>query len=98
MSRPFDALSLKTQQRNVTLLMVIMIVLLSPYCLVSSAFAAEKRLEVEPQLSHDAALITKVTLGDSELKCGLPLDEFTFQPVVPFDAGDDWIRKGSPST
>ena len=59
----------------------------------TSTVASEKRIEVEGQRRGDAVAITKVTLGDSELQCGVPLTPWEFQPIAPFEAGDDWLRR-----
>jgi len=56
------------------------------------AFAADKVIEVDPQHRSDPVMITKVTLGDSEVQCGLIASPFQLQPVVPIQAGDDWLQ------
>ncbi len=54
--------------------------------------AAERRIELAQQLPNDAVMITKVMLGNSEVKCGAPVGLREFQPVVPFEAGGDWLQ------
>jgi hypothetical protein len=58
------------------------------------AFAAERQVEVQKQTPDDAIMITKVRLGDSDLRCWIPItpsEQPRYQLVVPFDAGSDWL-------
>jgi hypothetical protein len=58
------------------------------------AFAAERQVEVQKQTPDDAIVISRVRLGDSELRCGLPItrsEQPRYQSIVPFEAGSDWL-------
>jgi hypothetical protein len=52
----------------------------------------EKLVEVESHHRDDAVAITKVTVGDRELECGLIVSRSEVQPVTPFLAADDWLQ------
>jgi hypothetical protein len=54
----------------------------------------EKLVETGVAQSRAAAvMITKVTVGDSEVQCGLVVVPNKVQPVTPFQAGSDWLEK-----
>jgi hypothetical protein len=58
----------------------------------------EKLVEVQGiQSRADAVMITKVTVGDSEVQCGLVVVPNKVQPVTPFQAGSDWLQEMSIS-
>jgi hypothetical protein len=62
---------------------------------VSQAFpqTAERYVEVEPQHRDDAVAVTRVTLGNAVLRCGIP-DSTSGPPAVsPVTAGPDWLSK-----
>jgi len=59
------------------------------------AGAAQRQIEVDPPNDKDPVMITKVTVNGYEVQChllnppGLP----QFQPITPFEWGDDWLEK-----
>jgi hypothetical protein len=55
--------------------------------------ASDRRVQAEPQTRLDAAMITRVTVGDQDVQCGLWVGPRTVQPVTPFDAAGDWLQK-----
>jgi len=57
-----------------------------------SAFAAERRIEVAPTSMREAVMITRVTVGGSEVSARLLLGPCKMQPITPFAAGDDWLQ------
>lgn len=57
-----------------------------------TAWAGDKLIQVDGQHRHDAVVITKVTYGNSEVDCGLVVSSTALQPVIPFQAGDDWLQ------
>ena len=57
-----------------------------------TAWAGEKLIQVEGQHRNDAVAIVKVTLGNTEVECGLVISPTELQPVMPFQAGDDWLQ------
>lgn len=77
---------------NATAFWFLFIAVAWPNLDVVSALAAEKVIEVEPQHANDAVAITKVTLGNAEVQCGLVLSPTELQPVKPIQAGDDWLQ------
>jgi hypothetical protein len=51
--------------------------------------------QVDPQTRGDALIITKVTVADTNVRCGLLTASHALQPVAPFQAGSDWIQNMS---
>lgn len=60
--------------------------------LLFAASLGEKQIEVEKQSTTDAVVVTKVTVGNSEVECGLPVSHGNVQPVTPIQGGDDWLQ------
>jgi hypothetical protein len=60
----------------------------------SEGVAAEiqRQVQVEAQFQKDAVMITKITVGDMNVQCGLLVGPREVQPVTPFQAGDDWLQ------
>ena len=51
-----------------------------------------KTLEVEVQHREDPLAIIRVTVAGKDILCGLQTTALERQPVVAFQAGDDWLR------
>lgn len=58
----------------------------------ATALAAQGQIEIEPANMRNAVMITRVTVGGSEVQCGQlgPPGGPAVLPVTPFEAGDDW--------
>jgi hypothetical protein len=70
--------------------------LLSVPAVQAQPATGEKLVEqVDPQTRGDAVMITKVTVGDTNVQCGLLTASHDLQPVAPFQAGSDWIQNMS---
>jgi len=52
-----------------------------------------RTVEVETQHNSDAVAITRVTLGDAVLQCGVPDGPASQQPVTPVAAGPGWLSQ-----
>lgn len=72
-----------------------LVILLSAATLAyPGADAAQRQIEVDPPNSKNPVMITKVTAQGYEIQChllnppGLP----QFQPIAPFEWGDDWLQ------
>jgi len=57
-----------------------------------SAFAGEIQIKCDGAHRMDPLAITKVTLGNSPVQCGLVVSPTQLQPVIPIQAGDDWLQ------
>ncbi len=56
-------------------------------------YAGDKLVEqVEPQHRSDAVMITRITVGATDVQCGLVVGPGQVQPVAPFQAGNDWLQ------
>ncbi len=51
-----------------------------------------RTVKCDSQRRTDPLLIAEVMFGTSEVQCGLMANSRELQPVVSFEAGDDWIR------
>ena len=54
--------------------------------------AGEKLVEITPEHRSDAVMITKITVGDVNVQCGVIINPHEMQPVLPFQAGSDWLQ------
>ncbi|SPF55329.1 exported hypothetical protein [Candidatus Sulfopaludibacter sp. SbA4] len=65
-------------------------------CTAPSVAAAQRAIEVEPPSTfRDPVLVSKVTVGGSEVQCKRPSPlgaEHLFEPITPFEWGDDWLQ------
>jgi hypothetical protein len=61
------------------------------------ALTADKAIEVERQHRDEPVLINKVTVGATDVQCGMVTSVGDFQPIVPFVAGEDWLSRTSIS-
>jgi hypothetical protein len=59
---------------------------------VGRAAAAQKSIEVERQHRDEPVVITSVTVGNIAIQCGLVSGAADYQPVLPFDADDNWLQ------
>jgi hypothetical protein len=60
---------------------------------VLPGLAAQRQIEVNPPSSYrDAVIISEVTVGNNEVQCKLLRPHGVFQPIAPFDWGDDWVQ------
>jgi hypothetical protein len=51
-----------------------------------------RQVDVEPQHRNDAVMITKITVGDLDVQCGLLIGPRDVQSNAQFQAGDDWLQ------
>jgi hypothetical protein len=51
-----------------------------------------RQVQVEPQHRNDGVMITKITVGDFDVQCGLIIGPREVQPIASFQAGDDWLQ------
>jgi hypothetical protein len=51
------------------------------------------QVQAEPQTRLDAVMITRVTVGDQDVQCGLWVGPTTVQPVAPFNASGNWLQR-----
>jgi hypothetical protein len=60
----------------------------------AAAAELERQIESPAALPNDPVVITKVTLGSAMVQAGrfIRPSAPTFDPVKPFQAGDDWIQ------
>ena len=60
----------------------------------AQAATGEKVIDLmEAQTRGDPVEITKVTVGDTDVQCGLLVRPAEAQPVTPFLAGSGWLRE-----
>lgn len=52
----------------------------------------QRQVEVEVYTRMNAVMITKVTVGNINVQCGLMTGPHEIQPVTPFQADDDWLQ------
>jgi hypothetical protein len=55
--------------------------------------ASDKQVQAEPQTRLDAVMITRITVGDQDVQCGLWVGPTTVQPVAPFAASGNWLQQ-----
>jgi hypothetical protein len=71
--------------------------LLALLLILPSTQAAERTIKVgRPNLYHPVA-ITLVSVGNLEVQCGLVHGVATPQPVIPFEADEDWLQNATIS-
>jgi len=57
-----------------------------------AASVVDRRIQVAPTSMRDAVVITKVSVGGSEVNAKIPLGPCQVQPVTPFKADDNWLE------
>jgi len=62
-----------------------------------ASFAAEKTISVEQQHRDDPVLIYSVSVGNLQIGSGLVDGVAGYQPIVPFEAGADWLQNTTVS-
>jgi len=58
----------------------------------TSPYLSEKLVQASPQTRLNAVMITRVTVGDQAVQCGLMVGPHNVQRVTPFQAGQDWLK------
>lgn len=58
----------------------------------SNASASQRQIEVDGQHRSDAVIVANVTVNNVDIQCGLVASSSALQPIVPFEAGDDWLQ------
>lgn len=58
-----------------------------------SAQTLGRSVEIDPQHRSDAVTITRITLGETVLQCGIPDGPASHEPIVPLPAGSDWLSQ-----
>jgi hypothetical protein len=64
----------------------------TPTAAQANPYLGEKIVQVGPQTRVNAVMITRVTVGDQEIMCGLMAGARSVQPVKPFQADQDWLK------